>query len=147
LSNYIVFATFITDCSEMVSLTTLPSYTSCRLPSYCTGAQCCTEIGILGRSWVTHILVDTCRYRVSIGIEKQTVNITLFEFVQGSWATVTLGNVLRLGYERIVAYLFLYCNLCIYCLYKVVYIIFFTSNGFAILFVKLTIFCKHVIAV
>ncbi|CAC5374575.1 unnamed protein product [Mytilus coruscus] len=85
-------------CPETVSLTTLPSYTSCQLPSYCTGVQCCTEIGILGRSWQTFVLVDTCKYRVSIGIENQMVNITLFEFVQGTWATVTLGNVLRLGY-------------------------------------------------
>ncbi|VDI01394.1 Hypothetical predicted protein [Mytilus galloprovincialis] len=84
-------------CPETVSLTTLPSYTSCQLPSYCTGVQCCTEIGILGRSWQTFVLVDTCKYRVSIGIENQMVNITLFEFVQGTWATVTLGNVLRLG--------------------------------------------------
>jgi hypothetical protein len=75
--------------------------------SYCTGVQCCTEIGILGRSWATHILVDTCRYRVSIGIEKQTVNITLFEFVQGSWATVTLGNVLRLGYVNCCLFIFI----------------------------------------
>ncbi|XP_076089891.1 uncharacterized protein LOC143061777 [Mytilus galloprovincialis] len=88
-----------TACGELITLPQLPAYTRCRLPSYCTGAQCCSDIGYLGRKLEAFVLVDPCSYSVSIGLEKRNINVTLLEFTQGSWQTVTLGNLLRLQYK------------------------------------------------
>ncbi|XP_063431651.1 uncharacterized protein LOC134714342 [Mytilus trossulus] len=88
-----------TACGELITLPQLPAYTRCRLPSYCTGAQCCSNIGYLGRKLEAFVLVDPCSYSVSIGLEKRNINVTLLEFTQGSWQTVTLGNLLRLQYK------------------------------------------------
>ncbi|XP_052083538.1 uncharacterized protein LOC127720830 [Mytilus californianus] len=88
-----------TACGELITLPQLPAYTRCRLPSYCTGAQCCSNIGYLGRKLEVFVFVDPCSYSVSIGLEKRNINVTLLEFTQGSWQTVTLGNLLRLQYK------------------------------------------------
>ncbi|XP_063447893.1 uncharacterized protein LOC134727441 [Mytilus trossulus] len=88
-----------TACGELITLPQLPAYTRCRLPSYCTGAQCCSNIGYLGRKLEAFVLVDPCSYSVSIGLEKRNINVTLLEFTQGSWQMVTLGNLLRLQYK------------------------------------------------
>ena len=91
-----LYTSWISACGESVTLPQLPAYTKCRLPSYCTGAQCCSNIAYLGKSLEVFVLVDPCSYRVSIGLERRNINVTLMEFTQGSWQMVTLGNVLRL---------------------------------------------------
>ena len=76
----------------------LPSTTACRLPSYCTGAQCCVDVDLLRRSFETYVYLDACNYRLSVGLEKLDINITLFDFSFDEWKMYTLSNVLRVKY-------------------------------------------------
>ncbi|VDH92137.1 Hypothetical predicted protein [Mytilus galloprovincialis] len=86
-------------CSENISLSHLPVYASCRLSSYCTGLQCCMEVPLLQRSFETHVLLDACAYKLSIGIEKLVINESLFDYTLNTWKTVSLGNMVRLEFK------------------------------------------------
>ncbi|KAK3101652.1 hypothetical protein FSP39_005219 [Pinctada imbricata] len=86
-------------CGSTLSLQTLPSYAACRLPSYCTGAQCCVDVGLLGRTFDTHVFLDACNHRLSVGLEKLDINITLLDFAFDQWKQYTLSNVLRIDFK------------------------------------------------
>ncbi|KAK3102203.1 hypothetical protein FSP39_009587 [Pinctada imbricata] len=86
-------------CGSRLSLQTLPSYAACRLPSYCTGAQCCVDVGLLGRTLDTHVFLDACNHRLSVGLEKLDINITLFDYVFDQWKQYSLSNVLRVDFK------------------------------------------------
>ncbi|VDI03913.1 Hypothetical predicted protein, partial [Mytilus galloprovincialis] len=86
-------------CSADVPVTALPVYARCRLPSYCTGIQCCVAVPILKRTFETHVLLDACAYKLSIGIEKLVINESLFDYTFNTWKTVSLGNMVRLEFR------------------------------------------------
>jgi hypothetical protein len=82
--------------SKSVVLPALPVAMACSLPDYCTGIQCCADIPLLGRSFEVHVLLDACHYKLSIGLEKLVLNISLFDYHYDTWKEVSLGNMLRL---------------------------------------------------
>ncbi|VDI33335.1 Hypothetical predicted protein, partial [Mytilus galloprovincialis] len=86
-------------CSADVPVAALPVYARCRLPSYCTGIQCCVDVPILKRTFETHVLLDACAYKLSIGIEKLVINESLFDYTFNTWKTVSLGNMVRLEFR------------------------------------------------
>ncbi|VDI08519.1 Hypothetical predicted protein [Mytilus galloprovincialis] len=86
-------------CSENISLPHLPNYVSCHLPNYCTGLLCCMMVPLLQRTFETHVLLDACAYKLSIGIEKLVINESLFDYTLNTWKTVSLGNMIRLEFK------------------------------------------------
>ncbi|XP_063420822.1 uncharacterized protein LOC134706043 [Mytilus trossulus] len=87
------------ECSADISVPTLPVYASCRLPSYCTGLQCCVEVSLLQTTFETHVFLDACAYKLSIGIENLVINESLFDYTLNTWKTISLGNLFRLKFR------------------------------------------------
>lgn len=90
------FYNFFAACPIALPSPTLPVAMTCRLPDYCTGIQCCTDIPLLGRSLEAHVLLDVCHYKLSIGLEKLQVNVSLFDYHYDTWEVISLGNMFRL---------------------------------------------------
>ncbi|XP_076086951.1 uncharacterized protein LOC143057524 [Mytilus galloprovincialis] len=57
------------------------------------------EVPLLQRTLETHVLLDACAYKLSIGIEKLVINESLFDYTFNTWKTVSLGNMVRLEFR------------------------------------------------
>ncbi|XP_062582875.1 uncharacterized protein LOC134244632 [Saccostrea cucullata] len=74
----------------------LEKKTSCQLHSSCTSITCCTEDTELQTtvSWFLHI--DSCRLKLSVGIEEWKADFSLIDFNFGENKIFQLGGVYRL---------------------------------------------------
>ncbi|XP_071123204.1 uncharacterized protein [Mytilus edulis] len=86
-------------CKKTLTLAKLSRNIACGLPEYCTGATCCVNLPLLGRSIEVFVLLDVCNYKITIGIEMMIQEISLFDYIYNTWQNVTLGNMVRLGYR------------------------------------------------
>ncbi|XP_076086925.1 uncharacterized protein LOC143057500 [Mytilus galloprovincialis] len=78
------------DCQKEVTLIALDESTACHLYDFCTGITCCTNVEMIGRSINTYLTLDPCNKRMSIGIEKFTVNISLLNYNFGKQEHIKL---------------------------------------------------------
>lgn len=85
-------------CGTNLKLPTLSPNLACRLSHLCTGVQCCLHIPILERLIEAHAFLDVCNYKLSIGLEKLVLNISMFDYNYNTWKTISLGNMIRLRY-------------------------------------------------
>ncbi|XP_052081233.1 uncharacterized protein LOC127719257 [Mytilus californianus] len=83
-------------CQKEVNTIPLDQSTVCHLYDYCTGITCCTDVDIIGRSINTFVTLDPCNRRMSIGIEKLTVNISLFDYEFGKQEHIKLFGLFGL---------------------------------------------------
>ncbi|XP_071145134.1 uncharacterized protein [Mytilus edulis] len=86
------------DCQKEVTLIALDESTACYLYDSCTGISCCTTVEMIGRSINTYLTLDPCNKRMSIGIEKFTVNISLFDYNFGKQEHIKLFGFVGLDY-------------------------------------------------
>ncbi|VDI06314.1 Hypothetical predicted protein [Mytilus galloprovincialis] len=86
-------------CPKPVSLSPLPNNTFCHLYDYCTGVTCCSDVELIGRTIKTYVSLDPCNRKMSIGIEKLSVNTSLFDYHFGSIERVKLHGVVHLDYQ------------------------------------------------
>lgn len=96
--NWLVFnhRGLISACPDLESILPLPSHTSCALSVSCLGVTCCTDITLLATSIQTEVIVERCRGKVYIRLEKLEIVIMLKDFEYSSWQTYTIQNVFRL---------------------------------------------------
>ena len=81
-----------------MTLGSITSNTSCHLYEFCTGVRCCTEVPILGRSINSWLMLDHCNYKLSVGFEKFSVNVSLSTYTFGEEQLLDVNGVLRLRY-------------------------------------------------
>ncbi|XP_052083604.1 uncharacterized protein LOC127720904 [Mytilus californianus] len=83
-------------CQKEITMVELDESTACHLYDYCTGITCCTTVEMIGRSINTYLTLDPCNKRMSIGIEKFTVNISLFDYDYGKQEHIKLFGLVGL---------------------------------------------------
>ncbi|KAL3873866.1 hypothetical protein ACJMK2_036950, partial [Sinanodonta woodiana] len=86
-------------CPFMVDLPHLPDSLACNLPSYCTGVDCCVEVDLIASSFNVYLVLDPCSYTLMVGIERLKTNISLINYVFGTWSNFYLDGVVRLSYK------------------------------------------------
>ncbi|XP_053400990.1 uncharacterized protein LOC123541000 [Mercenaria mercenaria] len=86
------------ECPYDVDLPQLPDSTKCRVPTFCTGIECCTEVNLVRRHIRTYIFLHTCLGRLEIGIEKMKYTLDLNDFEFGTEKSVSLQGVFRLRF-------------------------------------------------
>ena len=81
-----------------MSLAALPADkdTTCHLFDTCTGVRCCSDVDVISRSLNTYLTIDTCSQRMSVGVEKFSVNVSLVGYQYGTKERVNLHGVVRL---------------------------------------------------
>ncbi|VDI08522.1 Hypothetical predicted protein [Mytilus galloprovincialis] len=67
-------------CGRIQSLPALPSDIHCSLDTTCYNITCCTDILGVGRSLSIALSVDSCRYTVSLQMERLQRNISLMKY-------------------------------------------------------------------
>ncbi|KAK3101942.1 hypothetical protein FSP39_007535 [Pinctada imbricata] len=86
-------------CPQSVSLPTIPGNDTCHLYDYCTGVRCCVEVEKLQRTIDFSLSLDPCNYRLTINIEKLSVEESLISYTFGQKKYFNIQGVLRLEYE------------------------------------------------
>ncbi|VDI42060.1 Hypothetical predicted protein, partial [Mytilus galloprovincialis] len=71
---------------------------SCYVPDYCTGIDCCVDVGKIGKSFRIYALLDACNWKLSIGIEKRAFNFTILDYNWGEKKTMSILKVLKMEY-------------------------------------------------
>ena len=79
-----------------MSLGGVPSGTTCHLYDFCTGVRCCSDVPLLGRSINTWLILDHCNYKLSVGFEKFSINVSLHDYDLGSQKKGIVNGVFRI---------------------------------------------------
>jgi hypothetical protein len=87
---------FVVECPAIVGLPALPALTSCNIPDYCTGVDCCVDVNLLGKSFNAFVSLDPCNLQLRVGIENWIFNLTLVNYNWGHVEEFNLNNVVRI---------------------------------------------------
>lgn len=95
-SLYHIYIFLFVGCDQYVSLSSIASNTTCHLFEFCTGVRCCSDLALLGRSINSWLILDHCNYKLSVGFEKFSVNVSLHTYSFGEEQTIDVNGVVRL---------------------------------------------------
>ncbi|VDH91582.1 Hypothetical predicted protein [Mytilus galloprovincialis] len=84
--------------SSDMTLPKIRGTVSCYVPDYCTGIDCCVDVGKIGKSFRIYALLDACNWKLSIGIEKRAFNFTIIDYKWGEKKTMSILQVLKMEY-------------------------------------------------
>eukprot|EP00105_Crassostrea_gigas_P044578 XP_019928726.1 PREDICTED: uncharacterized protein LOC105342845 [Crassostrea gigas] len=94
-----VYRNGVTCCDQYVTLGGVPAGTTCHLYDFCTGVRCCSDIPLLDRSINTWLIIDHCNYKLSVGFEKLSINVSLRDYEMGKQKDVIINGVFRIRYR------------------------------------------------
>lgn len=83
-------------CDQYISLGSIPDGSTCHLYDFCTGVRCCSDIPLLDRSINTWLIIDHCNYKLSVGFEKLSINVSLRDYEMGKQKDVIINGVFRI---------------------------------------------------
>ncbi|XP_048250793.1 uncharacterized protein LOC124111176 [Haliotis rufescens] len=86
-------------CPRNLTLPSLPDSLSCHIPDYCTGLDCCVTAAGIGMSFNAKILLNTCDYVLTVGIENLVFKTALFNYKWGEWEQFNLNGVVRIEFK------------------------------------------------
>ncbi|XP_052071171.1 uncharacterized protein LOC127709609 [Mytilus californianus] len=72
---------------------------TCYIPSYCTGINCCIEVDQIGKTFNVYALLDGCNWRLTLGIERRKIDISLLDYNWGQTQIFTLMDIIYLEYS------------------------------------------------
>ncbi|VDI70198.1 Hypothetical predicted protein [Mytilus galloprovincialis] len=84
------------DCPVELDLPPIDSSVSCYIPDYCTGINCCIEIDQIGKTFNAYALLDGCNWRLTVGIERRKIEISLRDYTWGETKTLTLMEAVQI---------------------------------------------------
>ncbi|XP_052090897.1 uncharacterized protein LOC127727822 [Mytilus californianus] len=87
------------DCPVELDLPPIDSSVSCYIPDYCTGINCCIEIDQIGKTFNAYALLDGCNWRLTVGIERRKIEISLRDYTWGETKILTLMEVVQIEYS------------------------------------------------
>ncbi|VDI45263.1 Hypothetical predicted protein [Mytilus galloprovincialis] len=61
----------------------LPSNITCNIQDHCTAVDCCIHVELLNRSFHVYMDIDSCYYRLTVGIERMNYTMNLFDYKWG----------------------------------------------------------------
>jgi hypothetical protein len=86
----------LSGCDQYVPLSPITSNSTCHVYEFCTGVRCCSDLPVLSRSINSWLILDHCNYKLSVGFEKFSYNISLHTFRFGTEQIVNIKGVVRL---------------------------------------------------
>ncbi|WAR05120.1 hypothetical protein MAR_020489 [Mya arenaria] len=89
------------DCPMEIQTRVIPSSMACHIKDYCTGIECCIEVPVIKRSLTAYLFLNACDYKLEIGIEDYTLNISLLAYSWGQWDEFNLLGICRIRYRII----------------------------------------------
>ncbi|KAL3873935.1 hypothetical protein ACJMK2_037012, partial [Sinanodonta woodiana] len=87
------------ECPSTVDFSPLPSTLTCHIPNYCTGVDCCVDVGLIGKSFHVYVFLDTCNYTLTVGIEKSMVTKSLISYKYGTVENFSLLGVMKIRFS------------------------------------------------
>ena len=92
-----VFVTLLDCPAELLSaLPPLSGPFTCYIPEYCSGISCCADIDIISRSFNAYLLLDTCKFVLTVGIEDYKTEIPLKFYKWGTDESFALFGFVRI---------------------------------------------------
>ncbi|XP_038050728.1 uncharacterized protein LOC119723897 [Patiria miniata] len=87
-------------CPHLPSLPTLPSGGVCHYSDTCLGVECClaVDLGIISRTLRAWLIVDPCDFKLSVGFENWSYNVTLLSYKWGKVTRERLSDVVLLTF-------------------------------------------------
>jgi hypothetical protein len=82
MTRYKCFSLFL-DCPLLLDLPAIDTSMSCYIPDFCTGINCCIEVESIGKTFNAFALLDGCKLRLTIGIERRKIEISLIDYEWG----------------------------------------------------------------
>lgn len=75
---------FTTECPSMPNLVhPLSSDIACYIPDHCTAVDCCVYVELLDRSFHVYLDIDSCYYRLTVGVERMNYTLNLIDYKWG----------------------------------------------------------------
>ncbi|XP_071131855.1 uncharacterized protein [Mytilus edulis] len=87
------------DCPLAVNLPPIETSMTCYISSYCTGINCCIEVDQIGKTFNVYALLDGCNWRLTLGIERRKIDISLLDYNWGETKTFTLMDIIFFEYS------------------------------------------------
>ncbi|XP_060596418.1 uncharacterized protein LOC132750445 [Ruditapes philippinarum] len=87
------------ECNASFTLPSLPDEMVCYMGDTCTSIECCVSVDILRTSIHVKFLLDTCRYKLTMGIERLETEVILLDYQWGKTGHFTLGGVFQIEYR------------------------------------------------
>ncbi|VDI38371.1 SWI/SNF-related matrix-associated actin-dependent regulator of chromatin subfamily E, member 1 [Mytilus galloprovincialis] len=87
------------DCPLASDLPPIETSMTCYIPSYCTGINCCIEVDQIGKTFNVYALLDGCNWRLTLGIERRKIDISLLDYNWGETQVFTLMDIIHLEYS------------------------------------------------
>lgn len=87
---------YISACPSMPTFNDISSHASCYIPDTCTALDCCIEVDRIKRQLRTYIDIDTCNYKLTVGIEKLYLEYSLVDYQWGKKEKYSLFGLLNL---------------------------------------------------
>ncbi|CAG2247494.1 unnamed protein product [Mytilus edulis] len=89
---------FVSECSALIDVPVLPSTTKCKLYESCSNISCCIEVPELQRSFNMFLQLDTCNFKLTVGIEKLHYIQMLFDYNWGSNDSFWLNGIFKIQF-------------------------------------------------
>ncbi|KAL5013968.1 hypothetical protein ScPMuIL_008238, partial [Solemya velum] len=98
--GHYTFLGWTDECHKTTDVPALPhpDTVSCHIGDSCSAVDCCVYIEKIDRSMNVVLNMDSCNYRLEIGIEKFKFNVSLLDFGFGENTQFWLNGVLRLDF-------------------------------------------------
>ncbi|XP_022102001.1 uncharacterized protein LOC110985344 [Acanthaster planci] len=87
-------------CPHLPTLPTLPSGGVCHYSDACLGVECClaVDLGIISRTLRAWLTVDPCDFKLSVGFENWSYNVTLLSYKWGKVTRERLSDAVSLTF-------------------------------------------------
>ena len=89
---------YFVECNSEIEVLPLPTDTSCHITN-CTMIECCFPADILQRNVHAFINTDSCKYTLTVGIEKLQFTVDLFAYNFGAEQIVAVEGVFSMRYD------------------------------------------------
>lgn len=77
---------FVSECNAYTNLPVIRSKKiTCYIPEYCTGIDCCVDVSNVGQTFKAFALLDACKNRMTVGVEKLKKEVMLFDYDFGEF--------------------------------------------------------------
>ena len=91
-----VLLLLLSDCPFDLDLPPLTGPLTCYVPDYCSGISCCIDVDFISRSFNAYLLIDTCNFVLTVGIEDFKTEIPLSTYHWGTKESFALFGLVKI---------------------------------------------------
>ncbi|XP_041378093.1 uncharacterized protein LOC121390363 [Gigantopelta aegis] len=86
-------------CPKTIALPPLPNNLHCHVTDYCTGIRCCLAVPQISWNFEVYLLLNTCDFYFSVGIERLDYTFTLNGYDWGTKKKFDIGGIFKVEYS------------------------------------------------